>query len=614
MTNKQTIEHHSNGNGNGKHKGAAQLKDIVTVWEPKPQPAAQTATPFKPDDQPVILERPSWWSHAFVWMIVSVTGFALLWAGFAPIDQSIPAQGKLEAEGAAKELRAPNGGVVRDILVKDGDRVKKGDLLVILDSLAPQADLDSLLKQRETLLRENQFYNTQFNGNISLASPEFQELIKLKAALQSENQYYQALLNQPSRIQQAGSDEFSTNQQGLLAASRAEYRSRVEAARLQIQELQKQVSSVATQLAAAEAQVPMQQQQLQNARDRMAAAQKQLETAKEQLPMAANRVSTAQELLASDQALLDKIKPVVEAGALSELQSRRQQQQVLTRKNELVSSQAEILSRREQISAILGEIAERQAEMTQRQTELLRTKAEADRFKAEQERLQVEINRAKEQVQNAIALSEKDNRTKIGDNHKRIAEIDSQLARLRLENKKRLDEIESQISKAKQAVQFQEMRAPVDGVVFNLKPTGPGYVVRQIDSEPVLTVVPEQNLVAKVYLTNRDIGQIVDRLKRENELNVEVNVESLPSTEFGTLQGKLKNIGSDVLPPTQERPYYSFPATIELTNQTLKVGEKDIRLQAGMAVNASVKVRRRTVLSIFTELFQKQVDSLETVR
>ena len=232
----------------------------------------------------------------------------------------------------------------------------------------------------------------------------------------------------------------------------------------------------------------------------------------------------------------------------------------------------------------------------------------------EQERLLVEINRAKEQMQNAIALSEKDNRTKISANHKQIAEIDSQLARLRLENKKKLDEIESQISKAKQAVQYQEMRAPVDGVVFNLKPTGPGYVVRQIDSEPVVTVVPDQNLVAKVYLTNRDIGQVVDRLKRENELNVEVNVDSLPATEFGTLQGKLKNIGSDVLPPTQERPYYSFPATIELTNQTLKVGDKDIRLQAGMAVNASVKVRKRTVLSIFTELFQKQVDSLETVR
>ncbi|HEY9300312.1 MAG TPA: HlyD family efflux transporter periplasmic adaptor subunit, partial [Phormidium sp.] len=281
----------------------------------------------------------------------------------------------------------------------------------------------------------------------------------------------------------------------------------------------------------------------------------------------------------------------------------------------VVASEGEILSRREQISTVLGEIAQRQNEITVRQSELLRTKAEAERLQAEQERLRVEIDKAKKQWQNSIAFSEKDVRTKIADNHKRVAEIDSQLARLGLENKKRLDEIEAQVAKARQAVQFQKIEAPVDGVVFNLKPTGPGYVVRQIDSEPLMSIVPEDKLVAKVYLTNRDIGQVVDRLNKQPDgLPVQVDVESFPSTEFGTLQGKLTSLGSDVLPPTQERPYYSFPATIKLTKQNLEINGKEIRLQSGMAVNASIKVRKRTVLSIFTELFQKQVDHLETVR
>ncbi|MFB2834729.1 HlyD family efflux transporter periplasmic adaptor subunit [Floridanema evergladense] len=634
MATKETSEHygngnghgngHGNGNGNGhgKHHGTTtQLKEFETVWEPKEQPIIKTPLPFRPDDQPVILERPSWWSHAFVWMIIGVTGAGLLWAGFAPLDQTVPATGKLEAEGAAKELRAPNGGVVKEIKVKDGERVKQGQVLLVLDSLAPQADLDALHKQREKLLRENQFYNGQFDGqlvssNIANASPEFQELLKSKIALVSENEYLTALANGKSTPTQSSGDAFLANQQGLLAASRAESQSRQEAARLQIESLQAQLAQVRTQLQAASSQIPMYNEQVRTSKNRIQAAQSQLLAAREQLPIAENRVKNAKDLLASDEALMEKIRPVVQSGALSDLQGRRQLQQILTRKNEVVAGEAELLSRKEQISNILGEIADRQNELSLRETELLKVKSEAERLQEEEQRLNSEIDKAKKQWQNAIAFSEKDVRTKIADNHKRIAEIDSQLARLRLENQKKLDEIEAQIAKARQAVEFQEIKAPVDGVVFNLKPTGPGYVVRQIDTEPVLSIVPDDKLVAKVYLSNRDIGQVVDRLAKQKDLTVEVNVESFPSTEFGTLQGKLTptSIGSDVLPPSQERPYYSFPATVKLTNQTLNINGKEFRVQSGMAVNASIKVRKRTLLAIFTELFQKQVDNLETVR
>lgn len=667
MTNKQIVDH-SNGNGNGKHNSATQVKDFNTVWVP-PEPVSPPP-PFEPDNQPILLERPSWWSHAFVWLIVSVTGSALLWAALAPMEQSVPATGKLEAEGAAKEVKAPNGGVVREIFVKDGERVTKGQLLITLDPTAAQADLDSLLKQRETLLRENQFYNAQVNGASTGGSPEFQALTQSRSALIAENQYFKAQMNGAKVA--GGGGEFFANQDGLLAASRSELKSRVEAARLQVQELQKQLDQVQVQLAAGSAQLPMANTQLATAKDRLELAKVQFETAKAQLPRAQEqlqtakaqlpraiqqfetskaqlpraleRATTAKALLATDQALLDKIKPVVAAGAISELQSRRQEQQVLTRQNdvaqseseiltrqnevtqseseilrrrqEITASEAEVLRRYQEIAASKAEISNRQGEVANREAEVLKTQAEIERLKGDQQRITVSIDRAKQQLKNTIDLSAKDIFTKIADNHKRIAEIDSQLARLRLDNKKRLDEIDSQIQKAKQAVQYQELRAPVDGMVFNLKPNSPGYVVRQIDAEPVLSIVPTDKLVAKIYLTNRDIGQIVDRLKKEKELNVEVNVESFPSTEFGTVTGKLTSVGSDVLPPDpqEQRPYYAFPATIELQSQSLKVGDRKIPLQSGMAINASIKVRNRTVLSIFTELFQKQVDDLKTVR
>ncbi|MCL1469736.1 HlyD family efflux transporter periplasmic adaptor subunit [Argonema antarcticum] len=669
MTNKQIVDR-SNGNGNGKHNGSAQVKDFNTVWVP-PEPVSPPPPPFEPDNQPILLERPSWWSHAFVWLIVSVTGVALLWAAFAPIEQSIPAMGKLEAEGAAKEVKAPNGGVVREIFVKDGERVTKGQLLITLDPTAPQADLDSLFKQRETLLRENQFYNAQANGAIAAGSPELQALTQSRSALIAENQYLKAQMNGAKVA--GGGGEFFANQEGLLAASRAELRSRVEAARLQVQELQTQLAQVQVQLAAGSAQLPFVSTQLATTKDRLELAKvqfqtaqaqlpravqqfetaklqlpraiQQFQTAQAQLPRAVERSQTAKALLDTDLALLDKIRPVVVAGAISELQSRRQEQQVLTRQNdvaereseiltrqnevtqseseilrrrqEITASETEILRRREELAASRSEISNRQGEVANREAELLRTKAEIERLKGDQERIIVSIDRAKQQLKNTIDLSAKDIFTKIADNHQKIAEIDSQLARLRLENKKRLDEIESQIMKAKQALQYQELRAPVDGIVFNLKPNSPGYVIRQIDAEPVVSIVPTDKLVAKIYITDRDLGQVLDRLKKdENGLKVEVNVESFPSTEYGTLTGTLTSVASDALAPAPEeqRPYYAFPAKIQLENQTLKYNNREIRLQSGMAINASIKVRNRTVLSIFTELFQKQVDDLKTVR
>jgi len=671
MTNKQIVDRsNGNGNGNGKHNGIAQVKDFNTVWVP-PEPVSPPPPPFEPDNQPILLERPSWWSPAFVWLILSVTGSALLWAAFAPIEQSIPAMGKLEAEGAAKEVKAPNGGVVREIFVKDGERVTKGQLLITLDPTAPQADLDSLFKQRETLLRENQFYNAQANGASTGGSPELQALTQSRSALIAENQYYKAQLN-GAKVAGGSGGEFFANQEGLLAASRAELRSRVQAAQLQVQELQKQFDQVQVQLAAGSAQLPLAGTQLATTKDRLELAKvqfetaqaqlpravqqfetskaqlpraiKQFETAQAQLPRAIERSQTSKALLATDQALLNQIQSAVAEGAISKLQSQRQEQQVLTRKNdiaereseiltrqnevtqseseilrrrqEITASETEILRRRQELAASRSEISNRQGEVANREAELLKTQAEIDRLKGDQQRITVSIDRAKQQLKNTIDLSAKDIFTKIADNHQKIAEIDSQLARLRLENKKKLDEIESQIQKAKQVLQYQELRAPVDGMVFNLKPNSPGYVVRQIDAEPVLSIVPTDKLVAKIYLTNRDIGQIVDKLKKEKELKVEVNVESFPSTEFGTVTGKLTSVGSDVLPPDQQeqRPYYAFPATIELESQSLKVGERKIPLQSGMAINASIKVRNRTVLSIFTELFQKQVDDLKTVR
>ena len=229
-----------------------------------------------------------------------------------------------------------------------------------------------------------------------------------------------------------------------------------------------------------------------------------------------------------------------------------------------------------------------------------------DQLVQEQGRLQAAIAEAQSKVQNTLAVDRKDLTAQLEHNGQKIAEIDGQLTKAIVENTKKIAETNSQITQAQQTLKYGDVRAPVSGTVFELKAGTPGFVANP--TEPVLKLVPTEALVAKVSITNKDIGFV-----REG-MTVDVRIDSFPFSEFGDVQGTLTWIGSDALPPTQMQPYYTFPAKIRLDRQSLMVHGRSVRLQSGMSLNANIKVRQRTVMSIFTDQFTRSAESMKTVR
>jgi HlyD family type I secretion membrane fusion protein len=71
-------------------------------------------------------------------LLTAVVGFGI-WAVTAPIDGAIVAQGTIIFEGKRKSVQHLEGGIVGEILAKDGDRVRAGDVLVRLDPTRAQA-------------------------------------------------------------------------------------------------------------------------------------------------------------------------------------------------------------------------------------------------------------------------------------------------------------------------------------------------------------------------------------------------------------------------------------------------------------------------------------------
>ncbi|MCS6815576.1 MAG: HlyD family secretion protein, partial [Cyanobacteria bacterium] len=161
-------------------------------------------------------------------------------------------------------------------------------------------------------------------------------------------------------------------------------------------------------------------------------------------------------------------------------------------------------------------------------------------------------------------------------------------------------------SQTKQTLQYQEVKAPISGTVFDLKAKNPGFVTNS--TEPVLKIVPADALVANVFITNQDIGFV------EEGMAVDVRIDSFPFSEFGDIKGKVVWIGSDALPPDDIYRFYRFPAKVKLDRQFIQANGKPLNLQSGMSVSVNIKVRQRPIISIFTDLFQKKFDELKKTR
>jgi len=75
-----------------------------------------------------------------------------MWGTLAPISGAAIATGNLQVEGRRQSVQHPYGGVVRQLTVRDGARVEKGQLLIALDDSDPRAKLDVLVADRDAAL------------------------------------------------------------------------------------------------------------------------------------------------------------------------------------------------------------------------------------------------------------------------------------------------------------------------------------------------------------------------------------------------------------------------------------------------------------------------------
>ena len=78
------------------------------------------------------------------WLIL-LGGFGgfLLWASLAPLDKGVPLQGTVTVASNKKAIQHETGGSVEAILVKDGQQVQEGEVLIRMNPIHADSEAQS---------------------------------------------------------------------------------------------------------------------------------------------------------------------------------------------------------------------------------------------------------------------------------------------------------------------------------------------------------------------------------------------------------------------------------------------------------------------------------------
>ncbi len=90
----------------------------------------------------------------------------LIWANFAEIDQRSSTRGIVIAADKTQKIQAPIDGVVDSIMVKEGVKVKKGDVLIVLEKEQNQASLDAAASKVASLKAKLRRLKTEIRGEV----------------------------------------------------------------------------------------------------------------------------------------------------------------------------------------------------------------------------------------------------------------------------------------------------------------------------------------------------------------------------------------------------------------------------------------------------------------
>ena len=93
-----------------------------------------------------------------------------------------------------------------------------------------------------------------------------------------------------------------------------------------------------------------------------------------------------------------------------------------------------------------------------------------------------------------------------------------------------------------------------------------------------------------------------------------IRVDAFPFSRYGEINGKVSQIGAEALAPNTTANYYRFPLKITLERSYLNDKDVKIPLSSGMSITTNLKLRDKPVISLISDVFVNQADSVRSLR
>lgn len=489
------------------------------------------------------------------------------WATLGKIDQVGHAQGKLVPKGDIYKIHPTETGKIINLAIKEGQKIKAGQLLAELDPSIAESEVERLDKildgYRIQLVQEiSSIERTRLEAEasqaIAAADKRGAEAAIARAgasAATSKSQIEQLqadLVSQQARKQQL--KPLERQAQNLLSQLKTDVTS-VEVRRDRVKPLQNKSQDLLTQLRAKVAAHKERIARLKPLVDEGALSKDVLFQAEEALRESENAVIRSQlgETSQADDRALD-----VE-------QSLRDKQTAQIR-----SQLSETTQVKEKLFEVEQGVRDRTSAISKTQGQLIEQLAEVDRLEAEA---------ASKQATARQTQLEKE---------QKIQQLEMELNQL----KSKTAETQTLLAQAKNKLKQRFLYAPVSGVISTLNVHNTGEVVQP--GQTIAEMTPNQApLVLEVSLPNREAGFV------KIGMPVQVKFDAFPYQNYGVIPGKVVSISPNA--KTDERLGVVYRVEVSIDRDSVKANNQTWKLKAGQTATAEIVIRQRSVADILLD-------------
>jgi multidrug efflux pump subunit AcrA (membrane-fusion protein) len=306
------------------------------------------------------------------------------------------------------------------------------------------------------------------------------------------------------------------------------------------------------------------QENLANAKVSFTNVQKNLENVKSLRSMLDNNLSIAQQRE-------ENLRTLVEPGALTRV---------------------DYLDAKERLNRANADIIRNSDEITKNQNNLTEAKDKIASLEKDAAAQFQEINQAEQAYQTAR-----------NQNIRLTSERQSEILTQINKRKEELTTVAGQLEQARQQKDGETIKAPVAGTIYKIKATkGPVQ-----SGEELLSILPEgEEMLLEVKVLNRDIGFINQGMKAK------VKIATFPFQEFGVVEGEVLQISPNAV--IDKDLGLVFPTRIKLSKHSLNVRGQEVEFNPGMAANAEIVTRQKSVLTFIIEPITRRFSEAFSVR